>query len=123
MVVRWCPRTGRGRPLAHKALRLLGRSGHMPEHSVAAALRVTMLAALVALAGGSLPAEGAITLAQAIGTSSTAAAGTSIAATDSRGNPYTLAVEADDAGLVRTAILSAPVMTALMAGDTITVSH
>src|SRR5579885_2246411 len=77
MVVRWCPRTGRGRPLAHKALRLLGRSGHMPEHSVAAALRVTMLAALVALAGGSLPAEGAITLAQAIGTSSTAAAGTS----------------------------------------------
>src|SRR5579885_1868059 len=151
MVVRWCPRTGRGRPLAHKALRLLGRSGHMPEHSVAAALRVTMLAALVALAGGSLPAEGSITLAQAISTSTTPAAGTSItvpvpasgvaagdtvvlafamrdtgtaiAATDSRGNPYTLAVEADDAGLVRTAILSAPVMTALMAGDTITVSH
>ena len=40
-----------------------------------------MLAALVALAGGSLPAEGAITLAQAIGTSSTAAAGTSITVT------------------------------------------
>src|SRR5579871_687168 len=95
-------------------------------------------------------AHAAVTLAQTIGTASLASAGTSIsvtvpggvaagdtillafamrdtgagiAATDSRGNVYTLAVEADDAGLVRTAILSAPVTTALAAGDTITVTH
>jgi hypothetical protein len=112
---------------------------------------ITVLAALLAVAGGAWSAQGAITLAQVIGTSSTAAAGTSIAvtvpasgvaagetvvlafvmrdtgtaiaATDTRGNPYTLAVEADDAGLVRTAILSAPVLTPLTAGDTITVTH